>query len=295
MEVPMHVVLGATGHVGSALVDALLTHREPVTMVVRNRAKARSFEARGARIEIADVYDVDALRRAYASGERLFMLNPPADPSADTQAQERQTAANMLRALQESGIKKVVAQSTFGARPGELIGDLNVLYEMEQGIERSGVPFSVARGAYYMSNWDAWLELAREEGIVRTFFPADLKIPMVAPKDLGEAAARLMMAPIRQTERILVEGPARYSSNDVAAAFAAVLHREVTVEVIPERDWEDTFKALGFSERAAMSYSNMTRTLFESDLPPADKTLHGKVSLNDYIWDLVDRRAASRE
>jgi uncharacterized protein YbjT (DUF2867 family) len=295
MEVLMHVVLGATGHVGSALVDALLTHGEPVTMVVRNRAKARSFEARGARIEIADVYDVDALRRAYRLGERLFMLNPPADPSTNTQAQERQTMANMLRALQGSGIKKVVAQSTFGARPGEQIGDLNVLYEMEQGLERSGVPFSVIRAAYYMSNWDAWLDLARNEGIVRTFCPADLKIPMVAPKDLGEAAARLMMAPIEQTERVLVEGPMRYTSEDVAIAFAAALHRQVTVEVIPESDWEGTFKALGFSDQAAMSYSNMTRTLFESDFPPADKTLHGKVSLNDYISDLVDKEAAPRE
>jgi hypothetical protein len=35
----------------------------------------------------------------------------------------------MLRALANSGITKVVAESTFGARPGDLIGDLNVLYD----------------------------------------------------------------------------------------------------------------------------------------------------------------------
>jgi hypothetical protein len=52
------------------------------------------------------------VRTDLASG--LFMLNPPADPSTDTQAHERQTVANMLRALQGSGIKKVVAQSTRG-------------------------------------------------------------------------------------------------------------------------------------------------------------------------------------
>jgi uncharacterized protein YbjT (DUF2867 family) len=283
----MHIVLGATGHVGTALIDALLARGEQVTMVVRNRTKARPFETRGARVELADVHDVDALRRAYQLGDRLFMLNPPADPSTDTQAQERETVANMLRALQGSGIKKVVAESTFGARPGELIGDLNVLYEMEQGLERSGIPLSVIRGAYYMSNWDPSVEMARTEGVVRTFFPIDLKIPMVAPKDLGQVAARLMTAPIEQTERIHVEGPARYSSADVVAAFAAALHGEVKAEVIPERDWTDTFKALGFSDQAAVSYANMTRTLFEDDFPSVNETLHGKVSLNEYIQDLV--------
>jgi uncharacterized protein YbjT (DUF2867 family) len=60
----MHIVLGATGHVGAALVDALLARGEPVTIVVRNRAKARPFETRGALVEVADIHDVDALRRA---------------------------------------------------------------------------------------------------------------------------------------------------------------------------------------------------------------------------------------
>lgn len=110
----MNIVLGGTGHVGAALVDASLARGEPVTMVVRNLTKARPFEARGAHLEVADVHDVDALKRAYRSGDHLFMLNPPADPSTDTQAQERKTVANMLHALHGSEIKKVVAESTFG-------------------------------------------------------------------------------------------------------------------------------------------------------------------------------------
>jgi uncharacterized protein YbjT (DUF2867 family) len=285
----MHIILGATGHVGSALVDALLARGEPVAMVVRDRTKARPFEIRGARVEIADIHDVDALRRVYRLGSRLFMLNPPAAPSMDTQTEERETVANMLRALQDSALEKVVAESTFGARPGELIGDLNVLYEMEQGLEHSGIPHSVIRAAYYMGNWDAALETARTEGVVRTFFPVDLKIPMVAPKDLGEVAAELMTAPIAQTTRVQVEGPARYSSADVAAAFANALHREVKAEVIPERNWIDTFKAFGFSDQAATSYANMTRTVCEDEFPPIEETLHGKISLDDYIRTLVNR------
>jgi len=279
----MHIVLGGTGHAGSALVETLLSRGEQVALVARDRSKARALEARGARVLIADIRDVDALRRAYREGERLYMLNPPADPATDTQACERETVASMLRALEGSGIKKVVAHSTSGARPGELLGDLNVLYEMERGLKRTGIPTSVLRATYYMSNWDSALAMARDSGILKTFFPIDLEIPMVAPHDLGTVAADLMMAPLERTECVYVEGPTRYSSTDVAAAFAAALGREVKAETIPERDWIETFKSFGFSERAAMSYANMTRAVCEDDFPSISSTVHGKTSLEQYL------------
>ena len=279
----MYIVLGGTGHVGAAIVETLLSRGEQVALVARDRAKARALEARGAHVVIADIRDVDALRRAYRYGERLYMLNPPADPATDSQARERETVASMLRALEGSGIKKVVAHSTFGARPGELLGDLNVLFEMEEGLKRSGIPTSVLRAAYYMSNWDGALGTARDQGMLHTFFPVDLKVPMVAPRDLGAVAAGLLMAPVAQTECVHVEGPMRYSSADVAAAFAAALGREVRAKSIPERDWLDAFKQFGFSERAAISYANMTRTVCEEDFPPADGTVHGTTSLEEYV------------
>jgi uncharacterized protein YbjT (DUF2867 family) len=48
---------------------------------------------------------------------------------------------------------------------------------------------AINRGAYYFTNLDMLLDGARE-GTVTTMFPGDLKIPMVAPCDLGAAAAR---------------------------------------------------------------------------------------------------------
>ncbi|MGH8185797.1 MAG: SDR family oxidoreductase [Steroidobacteraceae bacterium] len=102
----MYIVLGSTGHVGSALAEALLSRGATVAVVARNQPKARALQARGARLVIADIRDVDSLRRGYRHGEHLFMLNPPADPSTDTQARERETVANMLRALEGSGLRR---------------------------------------------------------------------------------------------------------------------------------------------------------------------------------------------
>src|SRR5688572_14699862 len=118
----MHIVLGGTGHIGSAVANALLKRREQVTIVGRNREKMRPLQARGAEIAITDVRDIEALKSVYRCGDRLFLLNPPADPSTDVTQEELKSVASMLRALDGSGIRKIVAESTFGAQPGEQIG-----------------------------------------------------------------------------------------------------------------------------------------------------------------------------
>lgn len=126
----MHIVLGGTGHVGSATVAALLARGEAVTIVTRGGAAAEAWKARGAKLAIADVHDVDSLRRAFQAGKRLLLVNPPADPATDTDAEERWTGAAIVAALEGSELEKVVVQSTYGARPGDRFGDLSTLYEL---------------------------------------------------------------------------------------------------------------------------------------------------------------------
>lgn len=147
----MHIILGGTGYIGSSLASALLEQGEAVTVVGRTRSKAHAFESRGAQFVAADVNNVDALRRVIEGGKRLFILNPPADPSTDTDIEERKTLASILAALKGADIEKVVAESTYGAQPGKHIGDLGVLYEMEQALTALPVPVTIIRGAYYMT------------------------------------------------------------------------------------------------------------------------------------------------
>ena len=140
------------------------------------------------------------------------MLNPPASPDTDTDKTEKETIRHLLAAIDGSGLEKIVAESTYGAQPGECLGDLNTLYEMEQGLDAQPIPHSIIRAAYYMSNWDMVIGAARQDGTLPTMYPADLEIPMVAPADLGTVAARLLTEPVGNTGIQYVEGPERYSS-----------------------------------------------------------------------------------
>jgi uncharacterized protein YbjT (DUF2867 family) len=286
----MHIILGATGHVGSALAQALLARNEAVTVVTREARKAESLKTKGAHVAEVDVFDVAALHRVIAGGQRLFVLNPPAPPSTDTVAEERRSMHAIVAALEGCKLEKIVAESAYGAQPGDGIGDLGVLYDMEQALQAGSpsTPFSAIRAAYYMSNWDASLQTAREEGKVHSMYPPDFTLPMVAPRDLGEFAARLMLGPAESSGPHYVEGPERYSPGDVARAFSQALGRPVEVAVTPPAQWEQAFRSLGFSEAAAKSYAAMTRLTLENKEEP-DKPQRGATSLGEYISALVRR------
>jgi len=84
-----------------------------------------------------------------------------------------------------------------------------------------------------------------------------------------------------------VEGPERYSANDVAAAFAAALGKAVTVQVTPRDRWVEAYRALGFSDAAADSYARMTAVSVDDgfDTPAAPE--RGETTLAAYINTLV--------
>ncbi|WP_418147879.1 NmrA family NAD(P)-binding protein [Variovorax paradoxus] len=285
----MYVIMGGTGHVGSAVAQALLGRGEAVTIVTRDAKRAGAWRAKGAEIAEANVEDVASLRAALQRGRRAFLLNPSADTSADTDTIERRTVANIVQALEGSGLQKVVAESTGGAQPGERIGDLSVLWELEEGLRRQSIPAAINRAAYYMSNWDGLLDTVRSTGRLPTMFDPELAIPMAAPHDLGEIAARRLESPLDDVGIRYVEGPRRYTSADVARAFSEALGRPVELDVTPRGKWKAAFRGLGFSEAAADSYARMTAVSVDSGFEMPGDALRGSTTLEAYIRGLVAR------
>ena len=186
----------------------------------------------------------------------------------------------MPAALAGSGLEKVVAQSTYGAQPGERLGDLNTLHELEAGVRDQPIPSAIVRAAYYYTNWDAQLDPIREAGVLTTMYPATLKIPMVSPDDLGREAARLLMASADVGGTVYVE------------AFATALGRPVETAVVPRDHWEAAFRKLGFSDPAARSYARMTAISVDGDYTMPDDPVRGTVSLPDHVVALTGTRPA---
>lgn len=287
----MLVIMGATGHVGGACVDALLEQGHPVLALLHSPENAKALEARGARTAVVDAHDPDALRNAFRRGRRAFLLNPPAAPSTDTDAEETATVRSILAALDGSGLEKVVAESTMGAVAGEDLapatGDSSVLYGLEKGLAAQPIPAAINRAAYYLSNFDLQLDDIRKTGELHAMLPIDFKMPMVAPVDLGRAAARRLTSNLEDVGVVSIEGPDRYTVAEVAQAFSDALGRAVEPVITPRENWISAFRAQGFSAPAAEAYARMTATAIDGPMTPGSETEKGKVTLAAYIDALV--------
>lgn len=279
----MYILLGGTGHVGSAAAMRLLHEGRQVTIISRSMDKADEWKARGARVEQADVNDAPRLRDILSTGKRLFLLNPPAAPDTDTDLVERKSVACILKAMDGLSPERVVVHSTYGAQPGEDLGDLNVLYELEQELRDKPYPVHVVRAAYYFSNWDMAVDEARAAGRLTSFYPENFSLPMVAPQDLGEAAARFLSADDCPPGIHYVEGPRRYTPRDVADAIGAALGKPVGVRVVAEQDWENAYRQAGFSPSAARSYSRMTDVTLHERYEVPENPVRGNLTLADYF------------
>jgi uncharacterized protein YbjT (DUF2867 family) len=289
----VYTILGATGHVGGAAAAALLDEGRAVTVVTRDAARAEPWRRRGADVAVVDVTDIARLREVFRSSSAAFLLNPPGDPSGDSETAELGTAAAIVDALQDCGLERVVVASTFGARRATGLGDLGTLYELEDGVRASGIPAVVNRGAYYYTNWDHAFASSRADGVMVSMIPADLEVPMVSPTDLGRAAARRLIEAEPAIGIHHVEGPRRYTPRDVADAFARHVGAPVAVETIPPEEFRPAFERMGFSPVSADSYAEMTRYLIAGSIEIPEKAERGTTTLEQHVAQLASSGGGS--
>ncbi len=241
----MYAITGITGKVGGELGRRLLAAGQPVRAVVRDPAKGTAWAERGCEIAHAEMEEATQLAAAFTGAEAVFILPPSEFDPEPGYPEARRVIDALVSGLAAARPNRVLCLSTIGAdAPHDNLLTQRTL--LEQALRGLDIPVTFLRPAWFMENaqWD--LASARDEGILHSFLqPADQTFPMVATRDIGALAADL----IRQDwtgERIVeLEGPARVSPRDLAQAFAAVLGREVRVEIVPRASWEALFRAQG--------------------------------------------------
>lgn len=244
----MYVITGITGRVGGAAARRLLEAGLPVRAVVRDAAKGAAWAERGCKVAVAAMDDAAALIRAFADAEAVFVVPPPVFDPAPGFPEARANVAALRAALEASRPGRVVWLSTVGAqaRQPNLLSQHTL---MEAAIADLALPVTVLRPAWFMDNAEWDIAAARDEGVLRSFLaPLDRAIPMVAARDVGATAAELLRETWTGHRLIELEGPAAISPNDLAAALARVLGRDVRAEVVPRETWGGLFRAQGMAE-----------------------------------------------
>jgi uncharacterized protein YbjT (DUF2867 family) len=253
----MFVVLGATGNTGKVVAETLLAQKKAVRVVLHDPVKGEAWKAKGAEVAIADVEDGAALDRAFKGAEGAYVLLPPSYSSSQVRVDNGRRAKTIATAVEAAGVAHIVVLSSVGAQQPDGTGPVVSIHDAEATFRRIRAAVAFLRAAYFMENWGGSL-YAVGQGVLPTFLLADTAIPMVATRDIGLAAARLL-AERRSGKRVIeLAGPREYSPRDVAAALGRIVGKPIVAQQQPEQGMASALMGAGMNAEWARLFQELT-------------------------------------
>lgn len=265
----MYVVTGATGNTGRVVANHLLDQGKKVRVIGRSAERLQPFVARGAEGFVADVSDQDALARAFTGADAVYAMIPPDMASQDFRGEQIRVAGAIAGALERAGVKHAVSLSSVGADKEADTGPVVGLHEFENRLNRiTGLNIVHLRAGYFMENTLGQGAAIRAMGKTAGPLRGDLKLPMIATRDIGKAAAEWLLAldfTGKQTRELLGQ---RDLSMDEATSIIgkAVENPDLKYVQLPGEQIQPILVQMGMSSNMAGLILEMSAALNSGDM-----------------------------
>ena len=251
-----YVILGASGNTGSIVANSLLSKGKKVRVVGRDAERLQRFVRKGAEAFTADISDAAALSKAFSGARAAYLMLPPI---ASREDQERESDA-IAKAAKDSGLCYAVYLSSYGAHVPEGTGPIVGLHSSEQKLNAIGDLNALhLRAAYFMENNLAAIGMIQGMGIFGHALLPNLKMPMIATRDVGDyAAQRLLDLDFsgKQTRELL--GERELSMTEATAAIARGIGKpDLRYQQFPYDQMQQALTQMGLSAKKAAVYIEM--------------------------------------
>jgi len=265
----IYVILGASGNTGSIIADSLVSKGRKARVVGRDAGRLQRFVRKGAEAFTAEVSDVAALTKAFRGARAAYLMLPPAKSRED---QERDSDA-IAKAVKESGLRYAVHLSSYGAQVPEGTGPVAGLHSSEQKLnEINGLNVLHLRAAYFMENNLAAIGMIHGMGVFGNALLPNLKLPMIATRDVGDYAARRLLDldfSGKQTRELL--GERDLSITEATAVIALGIDKpDLRYELFPYDQVQQALTQMGVPPKGAALYIEMYKAINAGVLIPQE-------------------------
>ena len=233
-------VTGATGTVGSAVVEHLLRLGEPVIAGIRDQ----SDSARIPHPEVTREFSFDAdpaqLDDVLEGADRLFLMRPPA--IADVQ----RTLFPVIDAANRRGIRQIAFLSLQGVQANRKTPH----HAVEQYLRETRSSYTFLRPNFFMQNLaTTYAGPIRERGEI--FVPAGRsRTAFIDARDVGQVAATTLSQPGHIGKKYTLSGEQSLTYREVATILTDVLGRPIRYA----RPTEDQYLAQLAADNAPEDY-----------------------------------------
>jgi uncharacterized protein YbjT (DUF2867 family) len=262
----MYVVFGATGHTGSVIATSLLSKGEKVRVVGRDATRLQRFVRKGGEAFTANVSDAAAITKALIGARAAYLLLPPNITSPDYRADQERESDAIAKAVKESGLRYAVHLSSFGAGAPQGTGPIAGLHSSEQKLNAiGGLNVLHVRAGYFMENTLTAINMIQAMGIFGHAVLPDLKLPMIATRDIGDyAAGRILKLDFsgKQTRELL--GERDLSMNEATSVIARGIGKpDLRYVQFPYEQVEQVWTQMGIPAKTAGQFIEMYKAINE--------------------------------
>ena len=258
----MIVVTAPTGDIGAQVVAHLIEARATIRLIARDPMRLAEDVRTYAEIVTGSHGDAAVVNRAFEGADTVFWLTPPDPRAPSIERAFVDFTRPAARALEERGVKRVVAITALGRgsplapTAGYVTGSLAA----DDLIAGSGVALRALAMPSFMDNIARQAAVIRDQG--KFFLPIEgnLKLPSVATRDIAAVAARwLLDDDWGGHEEVPVLGPEDISFDEMASIMSDVLGKTVEYQQIGFDAYKARFLEFGMSEAMAQGMTDMAR------------------------------------
>ena len=264
-----YVILGASGNTGSIIADFLLSKGKKVRVVGRDARRLQRFVRQGGEAFTSELSDAAALTKALRGARAGYLMLPPIVSRED---QELQSDA-IAKAATQSGLRYAVHLSSYGAHVPEGTGPVTGLHSAEQKLNAiNGLNVLHLRPGYFMENNLMAIGMIHGMGIYGHTLLPDLKLPMIATRDVGDyAGQRLLDLDFsgKQTRELL--GERDLSLAEATAVIARGIGKpDLRYQHFPYDQMQQALLQMGFPLQKTAVYIEMFKAVNEGVLAPRE-------------------------
>jgi uncharacterized protein YbjT (DUF2867 family) len=186
-------VVGATGKQGGSVVEALLDRGARVRALVRDldKAASRALADHGVDLVVGDLSDPASLDALFTDVQAAFAMTTPLP---DGTVHETATGIAIADAVDRAGVPYLVFSSVGGAERQSGVPHFESKRRVEEHIELLGIHHTFLRPVLFMDNLSGFMtSVENGQVVVRMALPDGIPLQMVAVRDVGRAAAAILL------------------------------------------------------------------------------------------------------
>ena len=235
------LVTGATGNVGSKVVEQLSAAGIPVRAAVQSTSKAARIKEAGAEPVEFDFTRPETLAAAFDGVEKVFLLTPFVPNMAEL-------GVRAVNAAKKAGVKYIVRMSALGAnlKPAIKMGQWH--REVEKAVESSSIPYTILRPNSFMQNYSGALSGDIKAQSAINLPDGDAKMSYIDTRDIASVAATVLTHAGHEGQTYDLTGPEALSNYEVAEVISKAIGRKITYISLPEEGARADAKQAGMPD-----------------------------------------------